>query len=353
MTSVEAGEDPVEARGVPGRGGPGRTRPAERPEALVITGPTATGKTVVGVAVAERLCGEIISMDSRQVYRGLDLGTAKPAPADRRRIPHHGLDLVEPTERFSAGRYARYAAARIREIRGRGRVPLLVGGSGFFLRALLSPIFREPEIDRRRRDALRERLSRLAVEELKRWLGRLDAERLRSLAGEGGRQRLLRSLELPLLTGRSHSVWVSVPPDVEPVRALVVVLWSKREELACRIDARVDAMIEAGLLHEVERLLERCPPDAPGFKTHGYMELIPVVLGERLLNEGVAAVKRDTRAYARRQVTWFRHQLSPGTVFLDASRPTEKLAGAIARYWLARTAGPRAAPAPSQAGGAP
>lgn len=306
------------------------------PVALVITGPTASGKTAVALAVAERLPCEIVSMDSRQIYRGLEIGTAKPSEEERRRVPHHGLDLVEPGERFSAGAYARYAARVIAEIRGRGRLPLLVGGTGFFLRALLRPIFREPEMEPPRREKLRRLLSTKSVTDLRRWLARLDPERCRALAREGGRQRLSRSLELALLAGRPHSRWLSGPPEQEPLRALIVALWLRREELYRRIDARVDAMMRAGLLAEVASLVNRYGPEAPGLKTHGYMELVPVLLGQVPVEAGVAAIKRDTRWYARRQITWFRHQLPRDAAFIDAAQPPEKVAAAIVRLWQGR-----------------
>lgn len=322
-------------------------------DGLVVTGPTATGKTAVGRALAERLSGEIVSMDSRQLYRGLDLGTAKPSPDERGRVPHHGLDLVEPTQRFSAGRYARWASARIAEVRARGKVPILVGGTGFFLRALLRPIFPEPELDEGRREALRAALGPRSVDDLKRWLARLDPAREAALAGEGGRQRLLRSLELPLLTGVAHSRWAEETPEVEPLRPLIVVLWLPHETLARRINERVDAMMRAGLLDEVRDLLARYPKDAPGLKSHGYMELVPVLEQTASLQEGVEAVKRDTRAYARRQRTWFRRQLPPGALFVDAARPPERIADAVARLWRTRAAVSRVAPETSRAGGAP
>lgn len=320
------------------------------PDALVVTGPTATGKSAAALALAERLGGEIVSMDSRQLYRGMEVGTAKPSPAERARVPHHGLDLVEPSDRFSAGRYARWAAACVREIRARGKVPILVGGSGFFLRALLRPIHPEPEMDRGRREALRRALAQRSVRDLKRWLARLDPRRFSALAGEGGRQRLLRSLELPLLSGVPHSRWASVPSEIEPLDPLIVVLWLPHETLAQRIDERVDAMLRDGLLDEVRELLGRYPADAPGLKSHGYMELIPVLRGETSLAEGVEAVKRDTRAYARRQRTWFRRQLPPGALFVDATEPPERIAAAVARQWRARVAGGSSARRPSRAG---
>ncbi|HYJ81134.1 MAG TPA: isopentenyl transferase family protein, partial [Longimicrobiaceae bacterium] len=142
------------------------------PEALAIIGPTASGKTALSIEVARRLGGEIVSMDSRAVYRGMDVGTAKPTPEERGGIPHHGIDIADPSERFSAGRWARFARDAIAEIRGRGRVAMLVGGTGFFLRALTDPIFREPELDPERRAELGRTLERLD-----------DAELLRRLAG--------------------------------------------------------------------------------------------------------------------------------------------------------------------------
>src|SRR5690554_6024005 len=171
-------------------------------DALVITGPTATGKTALSIEIAHRLGGEIISMDSRQVYRGMDIGTAKATSAQRAAVPHHGLDLVDPSERFSAGRYARYARATIAEVVGRGAVPILVGGTGFFLRALTNPIFRQPELDPDRRRATERYLRALDDDELKRWLAALDPPTAERLRAWGGRQRLLRALEMPLLTGR-------------------------------------------------------------------------------------------------------------------------------------------------------
>src|SRR5690606_20214232 len=143
-------------------------------EALVITGPTATGKTALSIEVAAALDGEIISMDSRQVYRGMDIGTAKPTPSQRARVPHHGLDIVDPDQRYSAGRFAADARRWIAEIRARGRVPLLVGGTGFFLRALTHPLFTEPEMPEPVRGRLHRYLRALPEGELRRWLARLD-----------------------------------------------------------------------------------------------------------------------------------------------------------------------------------
>lgn len=274
-------------------------------------------------------------MDSRSVFRGMDVGTAKPTPEERGGVPHHGIDIAEPSERFGAGRFARYARPLVEEIRGRGRVPMLVGGTGFFLRALTHPIFRQPELDEPRRLALAARLDAMETEELHRWLAALDppsAERLREW---GGRQRLLRALEMPLLTGRPLSWWQAQPPEAEPVPVLPFVLDVPAETLDERVDRRVDAMVREGLVEEVRALLARYGEGAPGLNAHGYAELIPHLRGERTLDEALDLVRRNTRAYTRRQRTWFRRQLPPGAVRLDALRPRGELADEIAARWRA------------------
>ncbi|HET9982119.1 MAG TPA: tRNA (adenosine(37)-N6)-dimethylallyltransferase MiaA [Longimicrobiales bacterium] len=307
-------------------------------DALVITGPTAAGKTALSLAVAERLGGEIVSMDSRQVYRGMDIGTAKILPADRRGIPHHGLDLVDPDARYSAGAFARDARRWIADIRGRGRVPILVGGTGFFLRALTHPMFREPESETPRREALKRWLDAQPAEKLDRWLRALDADTAASLqarAGGAGRQRIARALEVALLTGRPLSWWhAHAPSEQKPLRFLVFVLDLPREELYRRIDARVHDMVRAGLVGEVRALVDAgFGPDAPGMNATGYIELFPYFAGRATLDEAVDAIQRATRRYARRQLTWFRHQLPPDAVRLDAMRPVRELADEIAAVW--------------------
>jgi tRNA dimethylallyltransferase len=298
---------------------------------IAIVGPTASGKTALAIEVARRLGGEIISMDSRQVYRGMDVGTAKPTAEQRAGVPHHGIDLVDPDERFSAGEFGRRAREWIGEIEARRRVAVIVGGTGFFLRSLTHPIFSEPPMEGARREALREWLSRLDGDALHAWLEHLDPEAGERLREWGGRQRLMRTLEVPLLTGRTLAWWHrESPPEAESVALAVFVLNAPRDRLYRAIDERVTAMADGGLLAEVEGLMRRGYDErAPGMNATGYAELIPVVRGEARLEEALDQVRKHTRAYARRQLTWFRHQLPAGAVWLDATRPVAELAAGI------------------------
>jgi tRNA dimethylallyltransferase len=216
---------------------------------------------------------------------------------------------------------------------GRGSVPVLVGGTGFFLRALTNPIFREPAWDPARRRALAEELERLDSDELMRWLRELDPAAAERLGGGGGRQRLLRALELPLLTGRPLTWWqTEAPPEDEPLRPRVFVLDLPRERLYAAIDARVDEMVGNGLVEEVRGLLDAGYDErSPGMNATGYVELIPALRGEISLDEALERVRKNTRAYARRQLTWFRHQLPEEAVWLDATKARGELAGEVVR----------------------
>jgi tRNA dimethylallyltransferase len=301
---------------------------------LALLGPTASGKTALSLAVAERIGAEIVSLDSRQVYRGMDVGTAKVEAAARARVPHHGLDLVDPDESYSAGRFAREARRWIAGIRGRGRVPLLVGGTGFFLRALTEPIFREPPLERRRVAALRAWARRQPVERLARWVEELDPDRA-TVAAQGGRQRLARTLEVALLSGRPLSLWHrSAEPDGNPLAGPTVVLELPREEMDRRIDARVDAMLAAGLVEEVNALLSAgYSPSDPGMTATGYREIVRYLQGDWALERAREEMRRSTRRYARRQLTWFRNQIGPGVVRVDAAAPVEEQVDRVVAAW--------------------
>jgi tRNA dimethylallyltransferase len=300
-------------------------------EAIAITGPTATGKTALAIAVARTVGGEVISVDSRQVYRGMDIGTAKPPPAGRGGVPHHGFDLVDPHERYSAGAFSRDARAWMRAIRQHGRVPVLAGGTGFFLKALTDPMFEEPALDAVRRERLKHRIAGMADEAIVRWAQALEPASLRR---GGGRQRLARAIEIALLTGRTLEWWHRhAPPVAPPVAMMIFVLELPRRELYRRIDARVGAMQAAGLEAEVRDLVAKgYSARDPGMNATGYIELLPAVAGARSIEDALDDVRRATRRYARRQLTWCRNQL-PHARRLDATRPIDELAGAVARTW--------------------
>ena len=303
--------------------------------ALVITGATATGKTDVAIDVAREVGGEIISADSRQVYQGMDIGTAKASAEQRALVPHHGIDLLPPTERYNAGRFAADARRWIHEIEARGHIPILVGGTGFFLRALTHPMFAEPELDPARKEALKRLLNTRSREELLHWLKALDPVSADSLGPEAGRQRIARMIEIVLLTGRPLRWWHEHGPQPEPpVRTMSFVLELPREKLYGRINQRVEEMVNRGLVREVQALLSSgVAENSPGMKTVGYAELLPYLRGEYGIDDAVDAIQRATRAYARRQITWFRHQLPEPVFRLDAEQPREVIVRTIVTEW--------------------
>lgn len=270
----------------------------------VVCGPTAAGKTGLALWLAARSDVTIVSADSRQLYRGFDVGTAKPTEAERRAVPHCGIDVLDPTQRASAAWWADRADGWIREALANDRVPLVVGGTGLYLRALFGPLFDEPPLDESRRAALQRELSAHPTETLRRWVRELDPAR-----ADLGRTQLLRALEIALLTGRRVSDLHRErrrPPRWQ-ARYLVV---DPGPELATRIETRVGAMLDAGWREEVRRLVHEVPADAPAWNATGYRTIRLVETGELAERDAVHRVVVDTRQYAKRQRTWFRHQLA-------------------------------------------
>lgn len=274
---------------------------------LAIVGPTAVGKSRLALELARELDGEIVNADALQVYRGFDVGTAKPSAEERRRVRHHLVDVLEPDERFSAGEFARRARAAIAGIEAAGRRAIVVGGSGLYLKALLdgiSPIPRgDPEI---RRD-LRRRLEREGLPPLVRDLERLDPVTAARLA-PGDTQRVLRALEVALASGRPLSSWIAGQPfGAQQLPALRIGLTLPRGILYDRIAGRVVHMVELGWVEEVAALLRRgLDPSFPAFQAIGYRQMVRHVLGEWTLATAVAETIRATRRFAKRQLTWFR-----------------------------------------------
>lgn len=303
------------------------------PSFLAIVGPTGAGKTALSLEVAAALDGEIISMDSRQVYRGMDIGTAKAGLAERALVPHHGLDLIDPNQTYSAGQFARDARGWIRDIRARRRLPVLVGGTGFFLRALTHPLFEEPPLDAGRRGGLQRLLEDKPVSELEAWVRVLDPARSAE-ARKGGRQRLVRACLLPLMTGRPLSWWHARSPGPAPLDGLAFVVTVPTDVLDRRIDERVSRMEREGLVAEVRILLQAgYGEDSPGLSAVGYREVVEHLSGRTTLQDALERTRRATRQYARRQRTWFRRQLPSGALELDGTRPVVELTAEVVSAW--------------------
>lgn len=306
----------------------------------VLVGPTGVGKTAVAVALAALTPVTVISADARQVYRGLDIGTAKPDRETQARVPHRGLDLVAPGERYSAGRFARDAAGWIAQTRsaGQGVEPIVVGGTGLYIRALAEGLFREPPFDPERREPLRRWSESLEGTDLARWAGRLDQAFL-----GGGRQRAARAVEVALLTGHALSWWQREARESGTLRPWYIHLTVPREVLHRRLAARVDQMLAAGLVAEVRRHLDAgVAADAAGLDGIGYREVVAMLNGQLAETALRDSILVSTRRYAKRQDTWFRNQLrhqpsavshQPKVWVLDATRSPEQLASEIMDRW--------------------
>ena len=295
----------------------------------MLVGPTAVGKTAVALALAELMPIEVVSADSRQIYRRLDIGTAKPTKRERRRVPHHGLDLVDPGQRYSAGRFALEGSTWVGEIRSRDRLPVVVGGTGLYIRALAEGLFREPTLAPSRRSDLQAWLDRMQGSELVRWAARLDPE----FKG-GGRQRAARAIELALLTGQPLSHWQRVARAEGTIEPWYVRLTVPRPVLHRRIEVRAREMLQRGLVEEVAAVLaEGHPAATPGLDAVGVREAVQYLHGQRERETIPDAIAASTRQYAKRQETWFRHQLKGTVLTLDATRRPAEIAREIAEAW--------------------
>lgn len=299
-----------------------------------ILGPTATGKTQLAIAVAERIGGEIVSADSRQAYRGVAVGTAAPTAAELARVSHHGVGFLAPGERYGAGRFARLARTWIQDSRDRGRIPILVGGTGLFYRALTRPIFREPVIETTRKANLEGWLESQTLEELRRWTRALDAdlgERLAVL----DRQRCLRAIEIAVLTGRPLTWWQRHgPTEAKPTLVTAVILTLSADEHRDRIRRRAEQQLDGGWAEEIDRLITSGHDlDSPAFSSIGYRAVAEWTRGKTSREDALTRIVRDTWAYARRQRTWFKHQLPADTPRLDAGIPLDRAADAVIEAW--------------------
>lgn len=291
---------------------------AEKPRPIyAISGPTCSGKTAVGVFLCKQIDGEVINFDSVQIYKGIEIATAKPSEEEKQGIPHHLIDYVDPNVNYTAADWARDAAEKIREVESRGKVPVLVGGTGFYLRTLRQPLFDSPKTDIELRERLKGIHERRGAEHLHRILSRIDpaaAERIE----RRDNVRVIRALEVYFQTGKRIS-------DVQPQRAeppefasriRLFVLSPPREELYAKINARTEAHFAAGLVDEVKQLLDAGVNErGSALGAHGYRRVCEYLRGERDLRSAIEKSKQDVRNYAKRQLTWFRRE--PDAIWLQ------------------------------------
>lgn len=293
----------------------------------VLAGPTASGKSAVGLELAERIGAEILSLDSMAVYRGMDIGTAKPSETDRSRIPHHLVDLVEPHESFSVADFLAAAEVASSEIASRDRVPLFVGGTGMYLRSLMRGVFEGPGASPEVRQRLELEAASFGSEQLHERLRILDPVTAQRLHANDVR-RVIRALEVAEVTGRPLSEQQSQPPlPLEQRPQQVYWLSPPRKWLHRRINDRVDWMMQAGLLEETERLLHRSEGlGQTARQALGYRELIDYIEGNISLDEAVELIKLRTRQFAKRQHTWFRNLEECRAIEIDGSESPGELA---------------------------
>jgi len=279
-------------------------------QVVAIVGPTASGKSSLAIEVALKLNGEIINCDSVQVYKEIEIATAKVPLAERKGIPHHLIDFVSPLVNYTAGEWAREAAQVIEEIVDRGRMPLLVGGTGFYLRALRRPFFTSPQTDASLRERITHVRERRGPEYLHRLLKRVDPlAALRFFPRDW--PRVQRALEVRLQTGRSITERLDERPEPhESTRRLrILVLNPPRKELYQRINQRTEMHFAAGLVDEVETLLDKgVPAHSNALRAHGYRRVVEFLQSRRTLESAIEQTRLDVRHYAKRQLTWFRHE---------------------------------------------
>ncbi|MGA9719762.1 MAG: tRNA (adenosine(37)-N6)-dimethylallyltransferase MiaA, partial [Acidobacteriaceae bacterium] len=280
----------------------------ELPLLVVLLGPTASGKTALSLVLAEKFNGEIVSCDSVAVYRDFEIGTAKPSAEERARVPHHCIDIISPDHEYSAGDYQRDARAAIHEITARGRMPIVTGGTGLYLRALLEGLFAGP----RRSEPLRARLKRSGMRYKSGWLSRV-LEKLDPVAASrihpNDTPKLIRAIEVSLEARRPITeAWSAGAEPLTGYRVLRIGLAPERKALYARIDARARAMFERGLVEETRRLMEKYGGERKIFDALGYRQAKLLLAGELTEAQATEAAQRGHRNYAKRQLTWFRRE---------------------------------------------
>lgn len=293
------------------------------PKILCVVGPTACGKTAMGIALAKRYDGEVVSVDSMQIYRGMTIGTAAPTQEEMEGVPHHMVAVAEPTENWSAARYAAAAIPVVDDILARGRLPILVGGTGLWLDAVVKGHgFAAGHAGGEARKVLQRRLEQEGMEPLWQELERIDPEAAKRLH-PADEKRVLRALEVYLETGKTitqhNEETKAIPPRYDAV--WIGLQFADRQDMRRLIDLRVDKMVEAGLLREVQQLLASgIPRDATALQAIGYKEFLGVAEGSITVEEAIAEVKLRSRQYAKRQLTWLRKNQNIHWIFWEKQR---------------------------------
>jgi tRNA dimethylallyltransferase len=281
---------------------------AREPLLVAIVGPTGSGKTALSLAIAEKFEGEIVNCDSVAVYREFEIGTAKPTAEERARAPHHLLDLVDPREAFTAGDYARLARATIAEISQRQHLPIVVGGTGLYLRALLEGLFAGPPRSEELRERLRARASEKSAGYLHRLLGRLDPEAAAAIHANDT-PKLIRAIEVCVSAReRMTDLWKRGRDPLRGFRVLKIGLNPERNALYTRLNARAAKMFDTGLIDETRCLMERYGDDARPLSSTGYAQVMQFLRGEIDRKLALWAAQQSHRNYAKRQITWFRRE---------------------------------------------
>jgi len=314
-------------------------KPAAALTLVIIVGPTASGKSSLALHLAEQFCGEIVNCDSLQLYRGLDIGTAKPSPAERARVPHHLFDILDPEEQFSAGEYARRGRAVLAEITARGRLPIVVGGTGFYLRALVDGLFAGPGRNPELRERLREREIKKGPGYAHRILTRLDPESAARIHPNDV-PKTIRAVEVCLLArSRLSDLFRQGREPLAGYAVHKIGLSPPRAELQERINARTQAMFDRGLVNEVSELLAKgCPAAAPPLQAVGYRQALDYLLGKVSRRDAVRYAQAATRQYAKRQMTWFRKE--KGMVWFTGFGDHASVQAEVGRWMQEGNAGP-------------
>lgn len=285
------------------------------PLLVVVLGPTASGKTALSVALAQRFRGEVVNCDSVAMYREFEIGTAKPSPSDRARAPHHLLDFVDPTSYITAGEYARLARQTLAEIQSRANLPIVVGGTGLYLRALVDGLFPGPQRSEELRNRLRQRVEQNGPEYLHRILRRLDPGAAAKIHANDI-PKLIRAIEVCLASRQKMTeMWKQGRDPLTDFRILRLGLNPNREALYARINQRAERMFESGLLEETGRLLEKYGDAARPLSSLGYRQAVQLLRGEIDPKTGLQNAQQAHRNYAKRQMTWFRRE--PDVIWLE------------------------------------